>query len=71
MEAEASAERRLMTTPAAYPEHVWQKLEAFEHVLSNELTAGPRTELILLLALGSIKADFLNMDLHMPRGGAS
>jgi hypothetical protein len=63
LEAEATAERRLLTTPAAYPDQFWSKLEAFEAALSNELVSGPRRESILLLALGGIKQDVLNLDL--------
>jgi hypothetical protein len=29
-----------MTTPAVYADHVWQKFEAFEGILSKEMTAG-------------------------------
>jgi hypothetical protein len=57
------AERHFMTTPAVYPDHVWQKIECFEGILSNELTVGQRTESILLLALGAIKQDIINLDL--------
>jgi hypothetical protein len=52
-----------MTTPAGRPEQVWKKLEAFEVILSRDLTVGPRTDSILMLALGSIKQDILNLDL--------
>jgi hypothetical protein len=57
------AERHFMMTPAVYPDHVWQKIEAFEGMLSHELMAGERTDSILLLALGSIKQDIINLDL--------
>jgi hypothetical protein len=57
------AERRLMTTPAAYPDQLWTKLEGFELILGHELTTGLRTNSILMLALGSIKQDIVNMDL--------
>jgi hypothetical protein len=57
------AERRLITTPAAYPDQLWTKLEAFELILGHELTTGLRTNSILMLALGSIKQDIVNMDL--------
>jgi hypothetical protein len=60
---EAEAERRFITMPAVFPHHVWTKLEAFEQILSKELVAGPRTDSILLLALGSIKQDCINLDL--------
>ena len=63
LEAERAAERRLLTTPAAYPDHLWKKLEAFEASLTNELVSGPRTELVLLLGLGAIKADIHNLDI--------
>ena len=62
--AEFEAERQLMTAPATRSHQVWKKLEVFEAILSNELTAGLRANSILMLALGSIKADFLNLDLH-------
>ena len=61
--AEIEAERRLFITAAAYPEQVWQKLEAFEGVLHDELVDGPRNNSVLLLALGSIKQDMLNLEL--------
>jgi hypothetical protein len=60
---EAVLERAFLTTPAVYPDHVWAKLECFEGILSNELTVGPRTESILMLALGAIKQDIINLDL--------
>ena len=62
--AEFEAERQLMTVPAMRSHQVWKKLEVFEAILSNELTVGLRANSILMLALGSIKADFLNLDLH-------
>jgi hypothetical protein len=62
-ELEALTELAFFTTPAVYPEHVWTKLEAFEQVLSHELTVGQRTDSILLLALGAIKQDIVNLDL--------
>ena len=64
IDAEFAAERQLMTAPARRPGQVWKKLEAFEAILSNELSVGLRANSILMLALGSIKADFLNLDLH-------
>lgn len=63
LDAERAAERRLLTTPAAYPDHIWQKLEVFEASLTNELVSGLRTESVLLLALGAIKSDIHNLDL--------
>jgi hypothetical protein len=61
--AETEAERRLFITAAACPEQVWQKLEAFEDVLHDEMVGGPRNNSVLLLALGSIKQDMLNLEL--------
>ena len=61
--AETAAERRLFITAAAYPEQIWQKLEAFEDVLHDELVSGQRNNGVLLLALGSIKQDMLNLEL--------
>jgi hypothetical protein len=61
--AETASERRLFITAAAYPEQVWQKLEGFEGVLHDELVSGQRNNSVLLLALGSIKQDIVNMDL--------
>jgi hypothetical protein len=60
---QSEAERRLFTTPSVHPYQVWQKLEAFETILSEELTSGSRTDSILVLALASIKQDIVNLDL--------
>jgi hypothetical protein len=60
---EAEAERRFMTMPAVYADHVWQKIEAFEGILGSELIAGERTDSILLLAIAAIKQDIINLDL--------
>jgi hypothetical protein len=67
---EIDAERRLMVTPAAWPDQFWSKLEAFEMILSTELIGGPRQESLLLLATGSLKADILNLN-FLCGGGAS
>jgi hypothetical protein len=61
--AESEAERRLFTTPATSGEQVWDKLTAFEQILGEELTIGLRKESILLLAVGSIKQDIINLEL--------
>jgi hypothetical protein len=61
--AQSDAERRLFTTPSAYPDQLWQKLETFEDLLSNELMSGQRRDSVLLLALGSVKQDFINLEL--------
>jgi hypothetical protein len=60
---EAEAERRFMTMPAVYGHQFWTKFQAFEEIFSKELVAGPRTESILILALGAIKQDIINLDL--------
>jgi hypothetical protein len=58
-----AAERRLMVTPAAYPDQLWQKLEAFESILGDEVMGGPRINSPLMLAVGALKADLLNLEL--------
>jgi hypothetical protein len=60
---QSEAERRLFSTPAANGEQVWDKLTAFEQILGEELTIGLRNESILLLAVGSIKQDVINLGL--------
>ena len=52
-----------MTMPAVYGHQFWTKFQAFEEIFSKELVAGPRTESILILALGAIKQDIINLDL--------
>jgi hypothetical protein len=61
--AEIDAERRLFSTPATCAEGLWDKLTAFETILGEELTVGLRNESVLLLALGSIKQDIINLEL--------
>jgi hypothetical protein len=63
LRAQSEAERRLFTTPAASGEQIWDKLTAFEQILGEELAIGLRTDSILLLSLGSIKQDIINLDL--------
>jgi hypothetical protein len=58
-----TAERRLMVTPAAWPDQLWQKLEAFEGILGDEIMSGPRRDSVIMLAVASIKQDILNLDL--------
>jgi len=58
-----AAERRLMVTPSAYPDQFWQKLEAFQSILGEEIMIGPRRDSVILLALASIKQDMVNMEL--------
>jgi hypothetical protein len=61
--AESEAERRLFATPSVYRDQVWQKLEAFETVLGDELASAQRRDSVLLLALGSIKQDIINLEM--------
>jgi hypothetical protein len=61
--AEIDAERRLFSTPATCAEGLWDKLTAFETILGEELTVGPRKDSILMLGLGSIKQDIINLEL--------
>jgi hypothetical protein len=61
--AESDAERRLFTTPVAYGDQFWQKLTAFEQILGAKLAVGLRRDSILMLAVGSIKQDILNLEL--------
>jgi hypothetical protein len=61
--AESDAERRLMTTPAAYPDQLWSKLEAFEIILAHELVSGERRDSVLMFSLASIKQDIHNLGL--------
>jgi hypothetical protein len=63
--AQSEAERRLFTTPAASGEQVWDKLTAFEQILGEEMTVGLRKESVLVLAVGSIKQDIINLELHI------
>jgi hypothetical protein len=61
--AESDAERRLFTTPAAYGDQFWDKLTAFERILGDEMAVGPKRDSIILLAMGSIKQDVINLNL--------
>jgi hypothetical protein len=58
-----AAERQLMVTPSAYPDQLWQKLEAFESILGDEIMSGPRRDSVILLAVASIKQDIVNLEL--------
>jgi hypothetical protein len=58
---ERSALRELFLVPAACSEAVWAKLEAFEADLVRERVGGEAKDFILLLALGSIKSDLINL----------
>jgi hypothetical protein len=60
---QSEVERLLFATPSVYPDQIRQKLEAFEAILSNELTCGPRRDSLLMLALGSIKQDCANLEI--------
>jgi len=61
--AQSDAERRLFSTPARNVDQMWNKLAAFETILGEEMTVGLRKESVLMLALGSIKQDIINLDL--------
>jgi hypothetical protein len=61
--ADGEAERHLFTTPAVHTDQFWQKLQAFEAILGDELMSGLRKDSVLLLALGSIKQDIINLEL--------
>jgi hypothetical protein len=58
---ERAALRELFLAPAACSETIWAKLAAFEADLVKEQVAGPARDSILLLGLGSIKADLMNL----------
>ena len=58
---ERAALRELFTVPATGSEAVWTKLAAFEVELVKERLVGESTDSILLLGLGSIKADLMNL----------
>jgi hypothetical protein len=58
---ERAALRELFLAPAACSETIWAKLAAFEVDLVRERIAGPARDCILLLGLGSIKADLMNL----------
>jgi hypothetical protein len=58
---ERAALRELFLAPAACSETIWAKLAAFEADLIRERIVGEPKESILLLGLGSIKADLINL----------
>jgi hypothetical protein len=58
---ERAALRDLFLSPAACEETVWAKFAAFEYDLVRERIIGERMDSILLLGLGAIKADLLNL----------
>jgi hypothetical protein len=58
---ERAALRALFLAPAACSETVWAKLAAFEADLIRERIVGESKDSILLLGLGSIKADLMNL----------
>jgi hypothetical protein len=58
---ERSALRELFLVPAGCSETIWAKLAAFEADLVKERIVGEPRDSILLLALGSIKADLMNL----------
>ena len=58
---ERAAQRAMFLVRAVDVENVWSKLEVFEVDLAKELVVGQSKDSILLLALGSIKADLINL----------
>jgi hypothetical protein len=58
---ERAALRELFLAPAACSETIWAKLAAFEADLIRERIVGEPRDSILLLGLGSIKADLMNL----------
>jgi len=58
---ERAALRGMFLVPAAEHEAVWAKLAAFEVDLVRERIAGPARDCLLLLGLGSIKADLMRL----------
>jgi hypothetical protein len=58
---ERAALRELFLAPAACSETIWAKLAAFEADLIRERIVGEARDSILLLGLGSIKADLMNL----------
>ena len=58
---ERAALRELFLVPAACSETVWAKLSAFEVDLVKERIVGEARDSILLLGLGAIKADLMNL----------
>jgi hypothetical protein len=63
LNAPGEAERRLFTTPATVGDQLWDKLSAFEAILGEEMTIGLRKDSVLLLAVGSLKQDIINLEL--------
>ena len=57
---ERAAQRALFGMPAVCREEFWNKFEVFEVDLAREQVLGPH-KAILMLALGSIKADLMNL----------
>jgi hypothetical protein len=58
---ERAALRELFLVPAFESEAVWAKLAAFETDLVKERIAGEAKDSVVLLGLGSIKADLMNL----------
>jgi hypothetical protein len=58
---EEAAQRELFLFPACCSETVWAKLAVFEDDLIKERIVGEARTSILLFALGSIKADLINL----------
>jgi hypothetical protein len=61
---ERAALRALFLVPADCSETVWAKLAAFEVDLVKEKIIGEPKDSILLLGLGAIKADLMNLGIN-------
>jgi hypothetical protein len=61
---ERAALRELFLAPAACSEIVWAKLAAFETDLVKERIVGEARDSVLLLGLGAIKADLMNLGIR-------
>ena len=61
--AEATAARDFMLTPVTSVGYIWEKIEAFEVILGEELRDGLSRSSDLLLAFGALKQDLFNLDL--------
>jgi hypothetical protein len=59
---EKAAARALFAIPALNSDTVWNKLEVFQVELIRELTVGLARDSVLMLGLGSIKSDLINLD---------
>jgi hypothetical protein len=59
--ADRTALRELFSLPAVCTEDIWLKFEVFEAELIDERVTGEARDSVVLLGLGSLKADLLNL----------